>query len=310
MAAYWLTFKPRTESPKQGWPIEKLRALIDRFQANAIEATEWWRIISGKRATIGDRVYIFKQGADPRGIFAVGTIVGGPELRSDPDDEDQGRPHFRCRVSFDALVDPTVEYLLGLEEISDLVAPGLINANPSGLSVPAEIVPELERRLAPRLARATLPAIDSTSADNNAFDPTSAMDERLRATRAILVRRGQPAFRAALVEAYGARCAITRCPIMDILEAAHIFPYRGDNTNDVSNGLLLRTDIHTLFDCNLLAFDPGTLQVVLSESLVNSTYRALAGKPIWKPAKPHQWPSAKVLRWRFAEFRAKHAVAT
>jgi len=308
MAAYWLTFKPLEESLK-GWPLENVRDLVKTFQTRPSEATEWWRISAGGKAKVGDRVYVFKQGRDPRGIFAVGTIIGGPYRKSDPADENKDRPPFRCLVSFDALVDPTVEYLLKLDDISDLVSSTLIGAESSGTTVPPEIVPELERRLAPMLVGPSLQELESESADDSAFDPTSAHDERLRAIRAIRVRRGQPAFRAALLDAYGARCAVTRCPIIDILEAAHIFPHLGDSTNVVSNGLLLRTDLHTLFDCGLLAVDPVTLQVVLSEALMNSTYRALAGKPIRKPAKPHQWPSAKALRWRFAAFRSKHAIA-
>jgi hypothetical protein len=45
--------------------------------------------------------------------------------------------------------------------------------------------------------------------------------------RAICVRRGRPAFRAALLAAYGGRCAITDCDVEDVLEAAHISPYSG-----------------------------------------------------------------------------------
>ncbi len=50
------------------------------------------------------------------------------------------------------------------------------------------------------------------------------------------------------MDAYGGRCAVTNCDIEDVLEAAHISPYNGPSTDQVYNGLLLRTDIHTLFD--------------------------------------------------------------
>src|SRR5205823_2979542 len=81
------------------------------------------------------------------------------------------------------------------------------------------------------------------------FDPISIEDGRRRIQAS---RQGQFAFRAALIEAYGGRCAMTGCDILEVLEAAHIVPYRGPSTNAVSNGLLLRADIHTLFDLGLI----------------------------------------------------------
>jgi putative restriction endonuclease len=79
---------------------------------------------------------------------------------------------------------------------------------------------------------------------------TADLDEDMRdwALRCIAARRGQAAFRAALIDAYGGRCSITGCDAVEALEAAHISPYKGDHTNDVTNGLLLRADLHTLFD--------------------------------------------------------------
>ncbi|WP_200883691.1 HNH endonuclease [Archangium violaceum] len=52
--------------------------------------------------------------------------------------------------------------------------------------------------------------------------------------------------------AYGGRCALTDCEEPRVLEAAHIFPYHGPQTNHVTNGLLLRADLHVLFDLGLL----------------------------------------------------------
>ncbi len=57
---------------------------------------------------------------------------------------------------------------------------------------------------------------------------------------------------------YEHRCVVTGCTVIAVLEAAHIRPYRRPEDNDVKNGLLLRADIHTLFDLNLLGIEPGT----------------------------------------------------
>lgn len=87
------------------------------------------------------------------------------------------------------------------------------------------------------------------------FDPLNTKDGRKKIEQMVALRQGQPSFRKALMDAYERRCAITDCTIDDILEAAHISPYRGEHTNHVTNGLLLRADIHTLFDRGLIKVD-------------------------------------------------------
>ena len=75
-------------------------------------------------------------------------------------------------------------------------------------------------------------------------------DERERLFRQIRARRGQRVFREKLRARYGDRCAVCGCNVLDVLEAAHIRPYRGDLDNHVENGLLLR---HTQFDLDLIS---------------------------------------------------------
>ncbi len=130
------------------------------------------------------------------------------------------------------------------------------------------------------------------------FVVTSDEDSRDKTQRSIVLRRGQPDFRNALMEAYGARCAITGCEVRDVLEAAHIYPYRGENTNHVQNGLLLRADIHTLFDLGKISIDPDRLTVILDPALMSSDYAKLHGKKINVPGNPRQWPSKEALKWR------------
>ena len=60
---------------------------------------------------------------------------------------------------------------------------------------------------------------------------------------------------------------MTGCTVFAVLEAAHIKPYQGENDNHPQNGLLLRADIHTLFDLNLLGIQPERLQVEISGPL-------------------------------------------
>lgn len=104
--------------------------------------------------------------------------------------------------------------------------------------------------------------------------PDEPTGEKRRKETTITYREGQAKFRSALISYYGARCMITGETVAQIIEAAHIRPYDGNKTNHVTNGLLLRVDIHRLFDCGLLNVDPTTLKVLVDESLMSSSYGA------------------------------------
>jgi hypothetical protein len=138
-------------------------------------------------------------------------------------------------------------------------------------------------------------------------DALSDADARARVRRDIVARQGQSRFRDALMRAYGGRCAVTGCDSPYALEAAHIRPYRGEHTNVVSNGLLLRADIHTLFDLGLLAVNPATLTIALSDWLPGTHYRQFQGTPLTRPDNPVLGPSQALLVKRWAWFQDKQA---
>lgn len=123
----------------------------------------------------------------------------------------------------------------------------------------------------------------SKAADEQPFGPKNEENTRRRIEQTIVQRRGQQNFHNSLISAYGKKCTITGCPILDVLEAAHIVPYRGTYTNRTSNGLLLRADLHTLFDCNLLTIDPETIKIHLDPRIRNSEYREWNGRRIRMP---------------------------
>ncbi|WP_415297574.1 HNH endonuclease [Cellulosimicrobium sp. SJTW-1] len=106
-----------------------------------------------------------------------------------------------------------------------------------------------------------------------------------RAIRALLIRKGQPQFRAHLLVTYEGRCAVTACGVGEVLEAAHVVPYRLGGAYATSNGLLLRADLHTLFDTGLLAFDDDR-RVVLHPRLSDSEYQPLVGVQVREPVDP------------------------
>ena len=129
------------------------------------------------------------------------------------------------------------------------------------------------------------------------FDPENVVDARKRVVASIVRRRGQGAFRNKLLKAYNNTCAITGCQQVEVLEAAHIHPYRGEQTHAVSNGLLLRADLHTLFDLYLIAIDPKTRQVRIAPELSQSDYARYEGLSLPAPLSPSAMASIGSLQW-------------
>ncbi|WP_430594342.1 HNH endonuclease [Isoptericola sp. QY 916] len=146
------------------------------------------------------------------------------------------------------------------------------------------------------LADTTPPLYDLLGAIE--FDPSDLKDERDRRLMREAVREGQDRFRTALVEAYGGRCAITGFDATETLEAAHVYPYRGPATNKVSNGLLLRADIHKLFDRGAVAVHETTFEVLVKPHLMVTSYADLGGGRCFLrlPHKKVHHPSTAALR--------------
>ncbi len=128
------------------------------------------------------------------------------------------------------------------------------------------------------------------------------VDRRLLIERQIRERRGQTHFRNALRERYGDRCLVSKCEVLEVLEAAHINPYRGEQDNNTENGLLLRSDIHTLFDLDLLGIEPEQLRVELHPSIAGE-YARFAGTVL--PCPIDRRPSRAALRLRYERFRQR-----
>ncbi|GJH11730.1 hypothetical protein CBA19CS11_22850 [Caballeronia novacaledonica] len=139
---------------------------------------------------------------------------------------------------------------------------------------------------------------------SGAFDPSSIEDARKKTFAAIVTRQGQPAFRRALLNAYEHRCALTGCDVPQVLEAAHICGYMGPETNDVRNGLLLRADLHTLYDRMLIAIDPATHEVSIAPELRESEYASLEGRALRLPKHPGQRPSPEALQIHWMHVRS------
>jgi hypothetical protein len=120
--------------------------------------------------------------------------------------------------------------------------------------------------------------------------------------RAIKTRRGQAKFRRALLDAYRTRCAVTGSRIEELLEAAHIIPHSLVTDYNVCNGLLLRADIHTLFDLHLLSVDSRSI-VHIAPQLRLTDYGKYDGKSLAVvPDRFTDAPAADALNKHYSEY--------
>ena len=121
-------------------------------------------------------------------------------------------------------------------------------------------------------------------------------------------RLGQGIFRVVVTDAYERRCAITGERTLPVLEAAHIKPYSVGGPHEPENGLLLRSDLHTLFDQGYLTVDAEQLKVVVSsrirEEFENGRdYYHLHGRTIRLPHETASLPSREYLAFHNSVFR-------
>ncbi len=114
-------------------------------------------------------------------------------------------------------------------------------------------------------------------------------------------RLGQGAFRALVTDAYGGSCAITGEKTLPVLQAAHIVPYAQEGPHLVTNGLLLKSDFHTLFDDGYLTVTPDYHVEVshrLREDFHNGKeYYRYQGSPMYLPREGQQRPDPRFLEW-------------
>lgn len=114
-------------------------------------------------------------------------------------------------------------------------------------------------------------------------------------------RLGQGGFRLAVTEAYARRCAVTGERTLPVLQAAHIKPYSKAGPHALENGLLLRSDIHTLFDRGYITVTPDlTVRVsgrIREEWENGRDYYALDRGQLRLPLPPNPPPSRDLLQW-------------
>ncbi len=127
------------------------------------------------------------------------------------------------------------------------------------------------------------------------LSPVAAVDARAQVAAGghrkatVRVRVGQAAFRRGLLAQYGPCCALTGPAPPETLEAAHLYSFAALGTHQRHGGLLLRSDMHVLFDEGLLAVHPDTGRIDVAESIRKfPAYGSLHGAPIVVDLHPSQ----------------------
>jgi putative restriction endonuclease len=127
-------------------------------------------------------------------------------------------------------------------------------------------------------------------------------------------RLGQQSFKAVVLDSYHRRCAISGTHIPPVLHAAHIRPVTKGGEHRLDNGLLLRSDIHTLLDRGYLGVDPQHRLLVSPRLRADFSNRdqfyAKAGQVIDLPERRADRPSREFLEWHLDEVFLKAATTS
>jgi len=148
---------------------------------------------------------------------------------------------------------------------------------------------------------------DGVQARLNATGSASVREDRSRFGEPYLVkpRLGQGAFRALVTDIYSRKCAVTGEKTLPALDAAHIKPYADGGEHEAGNGLLLRRDLHSLFDAGYVTIDVAlrfNVSSKIKEEFENGReYYALDGKRLNVPERIDWRPRAELLRWHNEE---------
>jgi putative restriction endonuclease len=136
-------------------------------------------------------------------------------------------------------------------------------------------------------------------------EPDDAPHERFGRPRLVASRLGQGSFRLAVTDAYDRACAVTGDHTLPALEAAHIRPYSREGRHSVTNGLLLRADVHKLYDQGYVTVTPD-LQFRVSDRLAGEfrngrVYYEFQGRRIRMPNDLTDRPDRDALAWHMDE---------
>lgn len=246
------------------------------------------------------------KGADLRGAILQAADLTGAELE-DADLTDAVLPSEADRAQLLARVrKPSIYLPLSYDQVLSALPPVTDAGVTQELMAEAAIVvPVAERTIGPKATEELATESEWTTffqADpTHLFQPDSQEEGKGRILRSLLLRKGHTQLRQKLLDAYQQRCVVSGCTAVQVLEVAYILPYAGEKTNHPTNCLLLRADLHVLFDLHLLTIDPSTAKVHVAPWLGQTIYAKLDGRKVKFPKEMDLRPSATALATHFEE---------
>jgi hypothetical protein len=298
--AYLFTFKA------EEW--EEFDEFLEKWSANH-GTTEEWSSGPSKSIPSGVPIFLMKQGKAPTGIIAAGfTASENHPSKRWSKRKKRMVPGRANTLRFTHFLDPANDKLLDINNLPRKYWASMA----SGVGLPPELFRDIKSRWNILLGENSnekekaqkAPTLD----EDDAADDYEINDKDTRATalKQIKERRGQNTFRQKMLDTYGDRCSISGCRVVGVLEAAHIKSYLGQNDQKPQNGLLLRADLHTLFDLFLLGINPKTKCIHLHPSLHGSEYGKFQGEPL---RRAKILPSFDALRLHWRVFKEKSTSA-
>jgi hypothetical protein len=145
MKSFLITFKPSSESPERGWPLQDLQKLAGRHLRHG-KVEDSWRFHNRKEVSVGDRVFLLLQGKAGPAIIGYGSVA-----RASAKD----KAARSVVVRFDALTDPTKQVLVTKEALRLIDgAQSLWRTQASGVRIPDDTAAALEKLVAETSAKA------------------------------------------------------------------------------------------------------------------------------------------------------------
>lgn len=239
-----------------------------------------WSVSQGQQIGVGDRVYLLRQRVEPTGIVASGRVTKPVFQQRHWNAAKQGEPGKYVMVRWDTLL--PLDRTLSRVGLEAALPKGHWRPQQSGERVRDSVETALDRRWRTHVRRATgaapvdLPVVVTDLDGEPQWEPIQGG----HTTRLSKARKGQKAFKKALERLYGSTCAFTGPAPPEALNAAHLYAYADVAQHHERGGLLIRADLHRLFDEGLLTVDSKD-RIVVDKSLRKwSDYWALHGQSL------------------------------
>jgi len=315
---HWLFRNWRPDTQREGQPVRLAGSNI--FRKRGVSAGDSVYIVSlgAGQLYLGGRMVVERFVSRPEALLlwndddlyddAVKWVVGPEQSGTLLQLHRRLSPALTKQLRYLTKMGPREPFFVSETELSSQATRGLPELTPEPAALLDRVIDVTDRlprtgqllTVTEQMLRAHhghLPDGNETESALLPFDPQVIDDARTRNLALIVQRRGQTAFREALLRAHDSTCCFSGCTVEQVLEAVHIVPYQGQTTSHVRNGLLLRTDLHTRFDLGLLTVDTATMTIAVDSALQGSIYAELDGRGIRLPRNPGDQSAPRFLEY-------------